>query len=303
MAQKYARDQPAGFTNRIERVAIVGASGQLGQHFTTALLRTGRHSVTALTRRGSTNTLPAGVVSVPVDYDDEAALEAALRGQQLGMAAVRARCAEIEATGSAAWITMVCGFWYEYSLVLGPMCLGFDHALKKVTLYDEGETKVNLTTFEQCARAVVALLSLKELPEDEGDEAPTVSRWRNKPLYVASFLVSQKEMLESWKRVTGEGDGDWTVESEPSEERYRRGVEMMQSGSDPVTSRMGAAVASFARIFYPDGSGDYESSRGLANGLLGLPKEDLDERTRVAKKMLDDGYPGWVFQRLQNAYK
>jgi hypothetical protein len=26
MTQKYAKDQPAGFTNRIERVAIVGVS-------------------------------------------------------------------------------------------------------------------------------------------------------------------------------------------------------------------------------------------------------------------------------------
>jgi len=26
MAQKYAKDQPAGFTNRIEKVVIVGAS-------------------------------------------------------------------------------------------------------------------------------------------------------------------------------------------------------------------------------------------------------------------------------------
>ena len=26
MAQEYAKDQPAGFTNRIERVAIVGVS-------------------------------------------------------------------------------------------------------------------------------------------------------------------------------------------------------------------------------------------------------------------------------------
>ncbi|KAK3295586.1 uncharacterized protein B0H64DRAFT_459939 [Chaetomium fimeti] len=361
MAQKYARDQPPGFTNRVERVAIVGAGGQLGSHLTTALLRTGRHTITALTRRqgsgssSSTNPLPAGVIAAPVDYDDEATLEAALRGQQfliitlavtapapaaihtalvraagkvgvryvmpngygadvlaheglmrddrVGGAEVRVRCAEIEATaagaGSVGWVSMVCGFWYEYSLVVGPVCLGFDHVRKRVTLYDGGETRVNLTTFDQCARAVAALLSLKELSEDEGDEAPTVSRWRNKPLYVASFLVSQREMLESWKRVTGEGE--WTVESEPSEERYRKGLEMMQSGTDPMTARMGAAMASFARIFYPDGCGDYESSRGLANGPLGLPKEDLDERTRVAKKMLDDGYPGWVFQRLQNA--
>jgi hypothetical protein len=240
----------------------------------------------------------AGVPYVmPNGYGSDTANDALMRDDRLGGAGVKAWCKEIEDAG-AGWVAMVCGFWYEYSLVVGAVCLGFDHAEKKVTLYDGGETKVNLTTFEQCARAVAALVSLKELPEDEDDEEPTVSRWRNKLLYVASFRVSQREMLESWKRVTGE---EWTVESQPSEERYRKGVEMMQSAGDPGMAHIGAALATFARIFYPDESGDYESSRGLANGLLGLPKEDLDERTRAAKKMLDDGYPAWVLQRMQNA--
>lgn len=32
MAQKYAKDQPAGFTNRIEKVAIVGVSDLPASH-------------------------------------------------------------------------------------------------------------------------------------------------------------------------------------------------------------------------------------------------------------------------------
>lgn len=38
--------------------------------------------MTALTRQGSTNKLPEGVSAVPVDYDDEQSLAAALQGQQ-----------------------------------------------------------------------------------------------------------------------------------------------------------------------------------------------------------------------------
>ncbi|KAL2139638.1 hypothetical protein VTI28DRAFT_4914 [Corynascus sepedonium] len=350
MAQKYAKDQPEGFTNRIERVAIVGAGGQLGQHIVKALVQTGRHTVTALTRVGSKNKLPEGVVAAPVDYADESSLEAALKGQQfliitlavtapqgthsaLVRAAARAGvayvmpnaygfdpndealarddvlgstadgrrwCEEIESLGVSAWIALTCGFWYEYSLVaVSPIALGLDHDRKTITLYDEGETRVNLTTFEQCARAVAALVSLKELPDDEDDAAPAVSRWRNKPLYIASFTLNQREMLESWERVTGE---KWTVEKEPVKERYRRGIEAMQAaGGDPLAARMGAALASFARAFYPEGGANYESTRGLANDLLGLPKEDLDARTRAAKQMLDDGYATWVFGRLQNS--
>ncbi|KAK9235208.1 hypothetical protein V1525DRAFT_390701 [Lipomyces kononenkoae] len=76
---KYAKSQPVGF---IERVAIVGAGGTVGSHITKALLKTGRHTVTALSRKDSGNKLPEGVVVAPVDYDDEATIVAALKGQQ-----------------------------------------------------------------------------------------------------------------------------------------------------------------------------------------------------------------------------
>ena len=204
---------------------------------------------------------------------------------------------EIEAVG-CSWTTMICSMWYEYSLAMGPIWFGFDFPNKKLTLYDDGTTKINLTTWEQCARAVAALLSLKELPEDENDESPTVSSWRNKPLVVSSFLISQKDMFESWKRVSGDKDSDWKIEQESSKERYQKGIEAMQSAQDPLSARMGAATASFVRAFFPNGGGDYESTLGLDNAKLGLPKEDLDERTSVAKEMVEQGYAIKVFGKL-----
>ena len=41
----------------------------------------------------------------------------------------------------------------------------------------------------------------------------------------------------------------------------------------------------YTRVFYPDGGGDFEASRGLQNDVLGLPKEDLDEFTKIAVQM------------------
>ncbi|KAK7415721.1 hypothetical protein QQX98_005634 [Neonectria punicea] len=81
-APKYAKDQPAGFTNRIERVAIVGAGGRQGTHMTEQLLKTGKHTVTALTRASSEAKLPSGVQVASVDYGDEESIAAALAGQQ-----------------------------------------------------------------------------------------------------------------------------------------------------------------------------------------------------------------------------
>lgn len=46
----------------------------------------------------------------------------------------------------------------------------------------------------------------------------------------------------------------------------------------------------YARVFYPDGSGDYESSKGLDNEGLGLPQEDLDEATKRTVEMVNGGW-------------
>ena len=316
----------------------------MGEHIAKTLVKTGKHTVTALTRHGSKNEVPSGVEAIPVDYNDESTVVAALKGQQflvITLAAtappdvhskivqaaakagvphimpnifglddsnealikenplsadLKSMLAEIEAAG-CSWTSMICSMWYEFSLAMGPLWFGFDFANKKLTLYDDGTTKINLTTWEQCARAVAALLSLKELPEDANDKSLTVDTWRNQPLVISSFLVSQKDMFESWKRVSGDKDSDWTVEKEPSKERYQKGMEAMKSAQDPMSARMGAAMASFVRAFFPNGGGDYESTRGLDNAKLGLPKEDLDERTAVAKEMVEQGYAAKMFAK------
>ena len=179
---------------------------------------------------------------------------------------------------------MVCNFWYEYSLSTGEGWYGFDFPNKRVTLYDDGKVPINTSTWNQCGEAMASLLSLKELPEDENDTSPTVSKWRNEPLYISSFLISQRDMLESVHRVMGTTDKDWTILYEPAEERFQRGTEMMKQGN-----RVGYAVAMYARMFYPSRDGDYESKYGLANGVLGLAKEDLDEATQRAIKMAETG--------------
>lgn len=46
----------------------------------------------------------------------------------------------------------------------------------------------------------------------------------------------------------------------------------------------------YSRVFYPNGDGDYEFSRGLSNSLIGLPKEDLDEGTKRAVEMVESGW-------------
>ncbi|KAI9805402.1 MAG: hypothetical protein M1825_000653 [Sarcosagium campestre] len=325
MAQEYASTQPQGFQNRINKIAIVGAGGQVGKFITEELLKVGKQEITAITRKGSETVIPAGVTTKQVDYDDPESLKAALEGQdalvitmsvmapkdqetKLIEAAAAANVAwilpnefgydvthpglykdtllgaqkaayrdQIEKLGKSSWIGVTCGFWYEFSLSGGPERYGFDLDKRSVTFFDEGSTRINTSTWPQCGRAVANLLNLKVLPDDEDDKSASLLHYRNKFVYISSFNLSQRDMLDSVLRVTGTTEKDWKIDHEGCEERYKAGVAQLQTGD-----RRGFAKLMYTRVFFPDGSGDYETSKGLQNDVLGLPKEDLDEYTKIA---------------------
>ena len=193
---------------------------------------------------------------------------------------------EIEGLGMS-WIGFVCSFWYEFSLGGGTVRYGFDFKDRKLILFDDGNTPINTSTWPQCGRGVASLLSLKVLPDDENDKSTTLSQFRNGHCRISSFLVSQKDMFESVKRVTGTTDKDWKISSEPSVERYEKGKKDMLAGDRPSF-----AIQMYTRVFFQNGDGNYEKSHGLANEALGLPKEDLDECTKkgIEYAMSDQSY-------------
>lgn len=356
MSPKYAKDQPAGFVNRIQKVAIVGvrassssksqykppltpssqAAGRIGSYFTKHLLATNAHTITALTRPGSSTTFPAGVHRVEVDYTDLATLTTALRGQdfliitiaasavlsndpgaptaesQLIAAAAaagvpyvmpnafgpdplnaslgddqhlagpfRAARKQIEELGVSSWVALSPGFWYEWSLVgQGGLRFGCGIPEREMTFFDQGEEKITTATWDQCGRAVAGLLGLRVMRESEGDGgAAAVEDWANGVVYISSFRVSQKDMFESVKRVTGTTEDEWTVRYVDGRKRYEEAVEKMKKGDYAAFS-----VQMYTRIFFPTGDGD-ATRRGLANEVLGLPEEDIDEATREGLRL------------------
>lgn len=58
------------------------AGGNVGTFITKALLETGKHTVTALTRPESSSTIPAGVDVKKVNHEEPQTLVDALRGQE-----------------------------------------------------------------------------------------------------------------------------------------------------------------------------------------------------------------------------
>ena len=126
-------------------------------------------------------------------------------------------------------------------------------------------------------------MNLPEKAAQPGSAA--VAEWSNKPLYVSSFQVSQRDMLDSLHRVTGSTDSDWDIKREPTKQRYQDGLDEMKKGV-----MTGFAKAMYARGFFPNDGVDFASTKGLANQVLELPTDDLDEATKRAVEMVESGW-------------
>ncbi|KAL2213735.1 hypothetical protein CC79DRAFT_1327635 [Sarocladium strictum] len=191
---------------------------------------------------------------------------------------------DIDAAGDISWTVLVCGLWYEFSLASPPDWLGFDLKNRKVELFDDGRRKINVSTWPQLGRAVASFLSLQKLPQDEQDTtSTTLADFSKKPLYVSSFLIDQRTILDSVERVTGTQDSDWTITHENTSERVAAGMKAFGAGIP-----RGMAKAYFARLHFPGNEAVYEDK--LHNALLGLPKEDLDVATKAAIDMSESGW-------------
>lgn len=128
----------------------------------------------------------------------------------------------------------------------------------------------------QVGKAVAALLSLPINSKETSSEV-CLEDFRNKVIYIRSFTVSQKDMLQSALRVTGTNESDWTISKESAHERYSTGLKEIQEGK-----RIGFVKMMYTRVFFPDGCGDFEHNKGTVNQLLNLAEEDIDEATKVA---------------------
>jgi hypothetical protein len=185
---------------------------------------------------------------------------------------------DVEKTPGADYVALVCGFWYEFSLAMGEPWLGFRIRERSVTMYDQGEKKISMSTWDACGRAVAGLLSLP-VKADATKNGVGLETWRNQGLYISSFLVSQRDILESLHRVLGTTDEDWKIRFEPVEKRLEDGKKEFKEGK-----MLGFARALYAEVFACDW-GNYQTGRELDNEKVALEKENLDEATKRAVEM------------------
>lgn len=210
---------------------------------------------------------------LPNEWSPDTANEALVRDLNF-LLQMKIRTRElIERLGQSAYVAVVTGFWYEYSLAKEGN-YGFDFKDRAVTLFDEGEARISTSTWPHIGRAVVGLLSLPI--KAEGSGGPCLEDFRNQVVYTSSFTVSQKDMLASACRVTGTKEADWRISKESARDRFELGQKQVQEGN-----MAGLSKVLYTRIFFP-GDGNFASTKGTIDETLDIPQEDLDEATKLA---------------------
>ncbi|KAF1847704.1 NAD(P)-binding protein [Cucurbitaria berberidis CBS 394.84] len=303
-------------TKQGRKIAIVGGSGSIGSHTLSALLKTNIHTVTAISRSESNATFPAGVIVKKGDYSDESFLVSALEGQdililQLGIFSVDQQTPLIRAAAKAgvpyvlptefgsdpysplaknfpmlierkkkyrdlveelglSWIAVVNNPWFDWSLKHGNW--GINIKEKKATLYKGAEGKLNTTTQRKVGEGVSKLLSL---PDAE------LETFKNKPVYLSSFEINQREVLDSAIRVTGTKESDWKVVVRDADEVIAEARKEVAQGN-----HMAHIMEFYITHMKESSGGNYQAKATKDAEVLGLKdEEDLDD---VVKAVVDD---------------
>ena len=302
-------------TNSIKNVAIVGATGTLGEPTLAGLLKAGTFQITAITRKDSSAQFPthANLTVKSGDYTDTSFLASALKGQDaliiiLGFAAphdvqynlitaaaeanvpfvfpveygsdtqdpkvlqavpmIAAKTQyrqKIVDLGKSSFIALVSNPWTEYGYQLGGWSIDIKN--RKATIFDGGKTPFHSTSLGTVALAIVRLLSL---PATASEGKPSLETYKNSWVYIRSFKVSQRELLNAAQKATNTTDKDWTIEEKDLNQYVASGHEDLKKGDFS-----GAVKLIYGSTMQP-GVGDVYAGKPLANEVLGLPVEDLD---------------------------
>lgn len=310
-------------TSKGRKIAVVGASGNLGSHIVDALLSKTIHTVTAISRDSSSSSgksFPDGVIVKRGDYDNQDFLLSALRGQDVVIlvpmimvldsqipfinAAAKAGVPwvipcefasdnkheklnqeldlmtrknkyreQIDQLGVSSWIGVVNGPWFDWSFKMTywgttKNYWGLDFPAKKAIQFDNGNVKMNTTTVAKTAQGVAALLSVSD---------QRLADFKKEFVYFSSFHITQREILQSVLRATGDKESDWTIESVSAEAEAEEAKEAIKNGNPMKNVEL--LWATLARESY---GGDYQSKVKLDQE-LGLEQEDLDS---VVKKLV-----------------
>ncbi|KAI1333935.1 hypothetical protein F5Y15DRAFT_421400 [Xylariaceae sp. FL0016] len=284
----------------IKKVAVAGASGNLGRAVAEELVKAG-FDVTALTRESSSSTYPSGVTPKGVDYGSVESLTAALQGQDAVVSTVATMATGgqqllVDAAVAAGVKRLIPSEFGINSRILGSSAIGkilqgkiktldyinekskenpgftwtgistglfFDWGLEHGSI---GLDKASKTaTIYDSGNEPVAASNLpfigKAIAAILADPGKTVNRY----ITIASFNPTQNELLAIAEKVTGQ---KWTVNRVAAAEQGKIGLDKLSKGDYSAFSNL------LRERLYGDGSGLAVKGADSANSLLGLEEED-----------------------------
>ncbi|KAJ5668267.1 uncharacterized protein N7477_006837 [Penicillium maclennaniae] len=288
----------------LKNVAVVGASGSVGNIILDALIFSASFSVTVISRKESEALFPEGVTVLKSDFS-EASLEAAFRGQDAVVSAVGATAfSEQKAFVDAAIRAGVQRFIpSEFSassqsdavLQLLPLLEQKNKLIKYLKskkasgltwtgiatsgLFDWGlrngflefDISTRTATIWDGGDKSFTLTNEKQLGRSVISVLENPQATSNQYLYVASVETTQNEIVKTLEQVTG---ARWTIKSTTTNEQVSAAVEKLTAGDFS-----GALALVPATCFgnTPGLCANYVKEQKLANDMLGLEMESVQD--------------------------
>ncbi|RMX84040.1 hypothetical protein D0868_15556 [Hortaea werneckii] len=193
----------------------------------------------------------------------------------------RAARRQIEELGGT-WIGITTNPWADQSLRLG-LC-GIDLFARKAVLYRDAG-RFNMSMLEQVGQGIARVLSLPV--QNPQDQRASLEFYGNNFVYISSFHVTQRELLESARRATQTSEAEWEVEEDSVRDWIERCKGMMAKGE-----MKGAMGLTFAYYLGEGLGGDYQDKAMEDMKVLGLREGDLDA---VVKAEVEKGPMGPLF--------
>lgn len=314
--------------NFIEKVAIVGAGGQVGTYLTNALLSTGKHQITALTRSDSKNPIPSSVTVKHINYAEPSTLVDALRGQDALIITLSVlatdeadRLIKAAAEAEVPWILPnEFGYNSDNDAVNKDTFSGIPKKAQRKLIEELGKSAwIGLASgyWYEYSLSVGGWsfgfdIKNKEATfYDDGDIKIHTSTWSQIGKAIANLLslpITSDDVsattLASFKNkfafissfYVSQQDIFASLLRVTSTTRDEWKISNQPSaarfafGKQMLQNgdRRGFGLALYARTFFPDGAGTHP---GSANALLEIPKEEnLDEYTAIAVQMAKENY-------------
>jgi uncharacterized protein YbjT (DUF2867 family) len=292
------------------KIAIVGASGQLGKPTLEALLSKGVHTITAIQRNESTSEFPSEVTVKRGSYEDESFLVDALQGQDVVVvivpipnmdlgdrfirAAAKARVPYILPTEFGVDTPY---FENEHSMMAPKIArrrlieeLGVSSWIAVINNFwldanvgsglwgiSAKDRKFELLrnadakiSTTTVSRSGEGIAVLLSLPETE------LAQFKNSSYYYSSFELSQRDIFEAVKRATRTTDADWDI-------KERDAAQVVEEAEAKVREGDGYAewYRLFVKFFQGDQGSNYED-KAIDLQAYGLPEENLDTVVKQA---------------------